>query len=297
MKKRVSWLLLIITIAVLALSFGACKPNSMSGFYTKMEYKEKNKVADKSAYDLMLEATENWINDTAYMRTEYYHFQCNLASRKTKFVTKRNGNEFSYIEYRYGTGVDSKTRSVDRIYENGSIYKNSKIGSKESGISVFDSKGKFDFETKSIGTLETTDFATVENKLKYLKSHMTSYDYSKRDYLSKDHDDSVYLVDGTYYFTVKMNITKEAMDSYNASARDEFIKSLGASEGSLEMTKMELDFAVKEINGKMKIMYWYRAEDYTAKNGGIIPVPCTQVCLTQFDYSADACKIVESDKI
>ena len=111
--KRVILISAIVAVMVLsAVLAAAC------GEYTELKPKDENlgnheglEVADgMSAYDLVMEAYENWCNDTNYVREEFFSFAANdgvIATRDTHLIRKVKGDEIYSQEIIYGTGFDS----------------------------------------------------------------------------------------------------------------------------------------------------------------------------------------------
>jgi len=78
MSKRVlSILSAVIVIAVLIGVFAGCKPTEPKDFdtwyfpenFTAVDYSKFEEESDLDAFEMLSEAYENWINDTAYRST------------------------------------------------------------------------------------------------------------------------------------------------------------------------------------------------------------------------------------
>lgn len=286
MKKK---LLAAAVVAVMGLSLifaVAC-----SGEFNELEVLDKNlgnyenlqAVEGMSAYDLVMEAYENWCNDTNYVRDEYFSFAANdgvIASRNTHLIRKVTGDKIYSQEIIYGTGFDSGSCTKKYYFDGTNAYFTNVEGKKHI---TYD---------KANNLLSTTDWGTfapftgdVAEENRVLTEHMTTYDLSSRDYLAESHDDKVYQAGGVYYCTITIDCSEESMKTTHRAALDEFLANTGAKEEGFTCENTTIDFAIREINGVKKIVIWRRNEVYNGKHASFaIPVDCKQTCLAYFTY-------------
>ena len=285
--KRKFLVAAVVAVMSLSLIFAvAC-----AGEFNELEVLDKNLgnhenldvVEGMSAYDLVMEAYENWCNDTNYVREEYFSFAANdgvIASRNTHMIRKVTGNEIYSQEIIYGTGFDSGSCAKKYYFDGVNAYFTNNTNKKDLTM---------DKETKELSTASWGEFAPftgdVAEENRVLTEHMTTYDLTSRDYLAESHDDKVYTADGVYYCTITIDCSSEAMKTTHRAALDEFLANTGAKEEGFTCENTTIDFAIREIDGIMKIVIWRRNEVYSGKHASFaIPVDCKQTCLAYFTY-------------
>lgn len=286
MRKKI---LVFAVLTVLCLS--VVLATACSGEFTELKAKDENlgnyeglDVAEgKSAYDLVMEAYENWCNDTNYVREEYFSFAANngsIASRNTHLIRKVVDEEIYSQEIIYGTGFDKGSCTKKYYFDGTNAYFTNVEGKKHI---TYD---------KANNLLSTTDWGTfapftgdIAEENRVMTEHMTTYDLTSRDNLSSKHDDTVYVADGVYYCTITIDCREEIMKTTHRAALDEFLANTGAKEEGFTCEDTTIDFAIAEIDGKMKLLIWKRNEKYSGKHASFsIPVNCQQTCLTYFTY-------------
>lgn len=286
--------LAVLAIMCFSLVFAvACGDN-----YTQLKAKDENlgnyeglEVAEGlSAYDLVMEAYQNWCNDENYVRDEYFSFSAGVfASRNTHLIRKVKGEEIYSQEIIYGTGLDSGSCTKKYYFDGSNAYFTNVAGSKHI---------KYD---KDNNVLTTTDWGTfapftgdVQEENRVMTEHMTTYDLTSREYLADEHDDTVYVDEGVYYCTLTIDCSEETMKTVHRAALDEFLANTGAKEEGFTCQNTTIDFAIEKIGGKMKLVIWKRNEAYSGKHASIsVTVNCKQTCLTYFTY--DNAEITSDD--
>lgn len=288
MKRK---FLVAVVVAVMSLSLifaVAC-----AGEFNELEVLDKNLgnhenldvVEGMSAYDLVMEAYENWCNDTNYVREEYFSFAANdgaLATRDTHMIRKIKGDEIYSQEIIYGTGQDKGSCAKKYYFDGTNAYYTNNTNKKDLTM---------DETTKELSTASWGEFAPfagdIAEENRVLTEHMTTYDLSKREYLAQEHDDKVYTADGVYYCTLTIDCAAETMKTTHRAALDEFLANTGAEENGFTCNNTTIDFAIRNVDGKNKIVIWKRNEVYSG-NYMLGPLPikvsCQQTCLAYFTY-------------
>ena len=238
-------------------------------------------VDGMSAYELIMEAYSNWCDDDGYVRREQFVFTAEIfggvvvATRSTDLLRKVEGQRIYSQEVILGTGQDTGTKAI-RYY--------------------FDGENAWDSENTDGADISINNTSGLPVQNRVLTEHLTTYDFSKSDYLSDKHNDTVYKVGDVYYCTMTLDCSEEMMNTVHKAARDEFIANTGADEEgfSIEDTADEegfsiedttIDFAIAEIDGEYKFVAWRRNEDYSGKRAGIAGgVNCTQTCYSTYSY-------------
>lgn len=284
MKKRCIVFALFAVLCFSLVFAAAC-----GGEYTELKAKDENlgnyeglEVAEGlSAYDLVMEAYENWCNDTNYVRDERFSFSAGVfASRNTHLIRKVKGGEIYSQEIIYGTGLDSGSCTKKYYFDGSNAYFTNVAGTKHINYD------------KENNVLTTTDWGTyapftgdVREENRVLTEHMTTYDLSSRGYLAAEHDDKVYIDDGVYYCTLTIDCSEEMMKTVHRAALDEFLANTGAKEEGFTCENTTINFAIENIGGKMKLVIWKRNEVYSGKHSAVpVTVNCQQTCLTYFTY-------------
>lgn len=241
-------------------------------------------VDGMSAYDLIMGAYANWCDDDGYVRREQFVFTAEIfggivvATRSTDLLRKVDGQRIYSQEVILGTGVDKGTKAVRYYFD---------------GVNAWDSENtdKSDISIdEASGLPVTSDWGEyrmyggdIAEQNRVLTEHLTTYDFSKRDYLSDKHNDTVYKVGDVYYCTMTLDCSEEMMNTVHKAARDEFIANTGAEEEGFSIEDTTIDFAIAEIDGEYKFVAWKRNEDYAGKHV-IGEVSCTQTCYSTYSY-------------
>lgn len=292
MKKIVYIVLVVLLLSSVALSAMAC-----SGGNADLEvadknlgnYEGKNPVEGMSAFDLVMEAYGNFIVEPNYTREEYFAFSSSVASRNTHLIRKITDGKVYNQEVIYGTGFDKGT-CAKRFYYDGTTA-SSLLNTTKKDINY--NKDTGEFSVKKWGEFTAFD-GDLTKELYELREKITTYDIMRRDTLSPTHDDGVYLTDGIYYCTIKINCREESMKTDQRPALDEFLDMLSAKEEGFEIDDTTIDFAIKKIDGKYKFLIWKRHEKYSGKHSTGIRVSCEQTCLSYYTYG-DA--VITSDDL
>lgn len=285
MKRIFILIVIAVMIAVCCVSLIAC--NKSDGVLTASDanlgnYDEANVVEGMSAYDLIMEAYKNWIADENYVREEYFKFSANkgvIATRDSYLVRKVVGDKIYSQEIIYGQGLDSGSCAKRYYFDGQNAYY---LNNTDKGDLIKDEAGNL--STKEWGTFTAFE-GDVEKENYSMTQHLTTYDFSTRDNLSANHNDKVYLVDGVYYCTMTLDCSIEAMTTVHKAAFEEFLDMTGAKEEGFTIEDTTIDFAIAEIDGKMKFLIWKRNEKYSGKHATVpIPVSCEQTCLSYYSY-------------
>ena len=241
-------------------------------------------VDEMSAYDLIMEAYSNWCDDDGYVRREQFVFTAEIfggivvATRSTDLLRKVDGQRIYSQEVILGTGEDKGTKAIRYYFD---------------GVNAWDSENTDGADisiNNTSGLPVTADWGEyreyegdVAEQNRVLTEHLTTYDFSKRDYLSDKHNDTVYKVGDVYYCTMTLDCSEEMMNTVHKAARDEFIANTGAEEEGFSIEDTTIDFAIAEIDGEYKFVAWKRNEDYAGKHV-IGEVSCTQTCYSTYSY-------------
>lgn len=306
MKKFGIFVVLAVTAVMIAVSMAGCINRTSSADAidnpfvennTPMEYTAENgyvEVDGMSAFDLLVETHDNWLNDKAYKRVEVFDFSTgSLAKRNCYTFYKVDGDKFYKQDVTITTGLVEDNKG-ERVYYDGekvySIYFDDKkrVPGDESDLFHVTDWGKYS------EWQEGDRYADLAAMKEALLQHMTTYIWNDRANLSQSHVDKVYEKDGKYYFTLTINCSQEMMDNVHTAARDEFIANTGGDEGSLKMSSdTTIDFIVDEIDGEYKFIAWRRTENYSGKK--IVKLECTQTSISLFEYTPEAYTINETD--
>lgn len=246
---------------------------------------EQYLVEGMSAYDLIMEAYANWCADDGYVRRERFAFTARMtgasvATRQTNMIRKVSGDEIYSQEVILGTGMDGGTKAIRYYFDGQSAWElentdGSDISIDEaSGLPVASEWGEF-----------VPYGGDVDAQNRTLTEHLTTYDFSSREYLSDAHNDGVFLIDGTYYCTMTLDCSTEMMDTVHKAAKDEFLANTGAKDEGFSIEDTTIDFAIKEIDGQYKFVAWRRNEKYEGTHSTIpFPVSCEQTCYSTYSY-------------
>ena len=147
------------------------------------------------------------------------------ATRSTDLLRKVDGQRIYSQEVILGTGQDTGTKAIRYYFD---------------GVNAWDSENTDggDISIDEVSGLPVTadwgEYREYEGDIaeqnRVLTEHLTTYDFSKRDYLSDKHNDTVYKVGDVYYCTMTLDCSEEMMNTVHKAARDEFIANTGAEE-------------------------------------------------------------------
>lgn len=128
-------------IFAMLFSLAACDKKELTKLEPKDEYLGNHHDLDvaegMSAYDLVTEAYENWINDTNYVRDEYFAFAADgdwlgiVATRDTHLIRKVVGDKIYSQEIIYGTGADSGTCAKRYYFDGAKAYSSNNTNKKD----------------------------------------------------------------------------------------------------------------------------------------------------------------------
>ncbi len=246
-------------------------------------YEGKTPVEGMSAFDLVTESYNNMLVEKNYTREEDFVFQTlhvKLATRNTHLVRKIVDGKVYNQEVIYGTGMDKGTCAKRFYYDGSDAY----AINNTAGNNISYKKDSNEYTVKNWGEFASFE-GDLQNELSLLKNKITTYDISTRDMLSPTHDDSVYMVDGVYYCTLKIDCALDKMKTVQRAALEEFLDTLGATDEGFEIDDTTIDFAIAKIDGKYKFLIWKRNEKYSGKHATMsVRVSCEQTCIGYYTY-------------
>lgn len=287
-KRIFSFAVVVVLVCAFAIGVAACgdtptiKVNDEFLGTSDSQYA----VDGMSAYDLIMEAYRNWCDDDGYVRREQFVFTAEVlggfmtaATRSTDLLRKVDGQRIYSQEVILGTGQDTGTKAIRYYFDGENAWDSENTDGADisidevSGLPVTADWGEY----REYG-------GDVAEQNRVLTEHLTTYDFSKRDYLSDKHNDTVYKVGDVYYCTMTLDCSEEMMNTVHKAARDEFIANTGAEEEGFSIEDTTIDFAIAEIDGEYKFVAWKRNEDYAGKHSVIGEVSCTQTCYSTYSY-------------
>ena len=281
MKKIICLTVALLIVSSIAISAMGCVGGVDLQVMDKNlgNYEGKKAVAGMSAFDIVMEAYDNFLKEPNYTREEYFAFSSSVAKRNTHLIRKIDGSKVYNQEVIYGTGFD-KGPCAKRFYydTNTASYLHN---SKKSDIKYDASTGKF--TVKNWGEFQPF-YGDLQKELYELKSKITTYDIYSRDNLSPTHDDGVYMTDGVYYCTIKIDCSQDKMKTVQRAALDEFLDMLSAKEDGFEIEDTTIDFAIINVDGVYKFRIWRRHEKYSGRHSSGIRVSCEQTCVSYYTY-------------
>ena len=203
-----------------------------------------------------------------------------VATRSTDLLRKVEGQRIYSQEVILGTGQDTGTKAIRYYFDGENAWDSENTDGAD--ISINNTSGLP--VTADWGEYREYEGDIAEQN-RVLTEHLTTYDFSKSDYLSDKHNDTVYKVGDVYYCTMTLDCSEEMMNTVHKAARDEFIANTGAEEEGFSIEDTTIDFAIAEIDGEYKFVAWRRNEDYSGKRAGIAGgVSCTQTCYSTYSY-------------
>ena len=281
MKKIICITLAILLLTTIAFSVAACNGGVDLQATDKNlgNYEGKTAVKGMSAFDLVMEAYDNFLKEPNYTRDEYFAFSSFVASRRTHLIRKIVDGKLYNQEVIYGTGMDKGT-CAKRFYYDGNAA--SYLYNAKSSDVNYDALTK-EFAVKNWGEFQPFD-GDLQKELYELRDKITTYDIYSRDNLSPTHDDGVYMTDGVYYCTIKIDCSENKMKTVQRAALNEFLDLLSAKEDGFKIEDTTIDFAIAKIEGEYKFIIWKRNEKYSGKHSTGIEVSCEQTCISYYTY-------------
>ena len=208
-KRIFSFAIVIALLCAFAIGVAACGDTPTINVNDKFLGTSDSQYAvdEMSAYDLIMEAYANWCDDDGYVRREQFVFTAEIfggvvvATRSTDLLRKVDGQRIYSQEVILGTGQDT-VRKVDgqRIYSQEVILGTGQdTGTKAiryyfDGVNAWDSENTdgADISINNTSGLPVTadwgEYREYEGDIaeqnRVLTEHLTTYDFSKRDYLS-----------------------------------------------------------------------------------------------------------------
>ncbi len=291
MKKTRSVFAIIMLTIFACVWIAACKSKAKE-VKTDDEYlgtSDANLLVEgMSAFELFCEAYANWLTDDGYLREETLNFSVSsrylghMGSRIMQTTRKKDGDKIHNFEITQGEGVTANMTSAKMYYYDGS----------NAYIVTTSDKKHLDFGEEKFKVAEWGEYVPfdgdVQSENAFLVRRWTVYDLSDRACLAKEHNDGVYAANGNYYFTLTIDCSKDALKKYQPQLLAEYTANMSAPEDTYSMENTRIDVAVREIDGKMKFVAWYRTESYTGKARDIMETTCNETCynkLTYGDYS------------
>lgn len=261
-----------------------------------------DKADGLSAYDIFISAYNNYVNDRSYSFTEYFDFSAKaigieVATQQRKIIKKVDGDKIYENRVVVGTG-EGKENKASKFYYDGSnafeinIDDKNIVPNKGEGEEIFNvtDYGNYSPYKGSANELEVT--------IKEYREKICYYDFTKREYLSDNHDDNVYTKDNVYYLTISFDSSKDAMNSFNSASRDAFISSLGIADKDKDSLKLTEDsvykMAIVKASGEYRIIGMQLIETYEGKAKGFTAKAQNKDTFI-FDYTEKGYKINSSD--
>lgn len=261
-----------------------------------------DKADGLSAYDVFISAYNNYVNDRSYSFTEYFDFNAKaigieVATQQRKIIKKVDGDKIYENRVVVGTGEGKENKASKFYYDGTKAYEiniddKNIVPNKGEGEEIFNvtDYGSFSPYTGSTSELETT--------IKEYREKICYYDFTKREYLSSNHDDNVYTKDNVYYLTISFDSSKEAMNSFNSASRDAFISSLGIADKDKDSLKLTEDsvykMAIVKVSGEYRIIGMQLIETYEGTAKGFTAKAKNKDTFI-FDYTEKSYKINSAD--
>lgn len=289
--KRIIGTILATALAVLiCIGATACRKNA-SEVKADDQYlgtSDKNlKIDGMSAFELYGEAYANWLKDDEYLMEETLSFSVGSAisvmgTRAVQTTRKVDGNRIFNQEITKGDGLTANMTAAIRYYFDGkNAYELTNSDYRE--LDFGDEK----FKVKNWGDYSPFK-GDFQNKNRLMKERWSIYELSDRASLAKEHDDSVYKANGTYYFTLVFDCSMPALEKYQPDLLSEYTANMEAPVNTFRMENTVINAAVKEIDGKMRFVAWYRTETYSGKARKIMDLTCKETRYNKVTYGAQS---------
>lgn len=292
---------IVLTVTLLSCTKDRLKVDYDIDFDTAFD--TYSKADELSAYDIFVSAYDNYVNDRNYSFTEYFDFNAKIAggievaTQQRKIIKKVDGEKVYENRVVVGTG-EGKEHKANKFYFDGTNAFEINIDDKN----IVPNKGKGEeiFKVTDYGSYSPYkgSASELESTIKEYREKICYYDFTKREYLSDNHDDSVYTKDNVYYLTISFDSSKEAMNSFNSASRDAFISSLGIADKDRDTLKLTEDsiykMAIVKSSGKYRIIGMQLIEIYEGKAKGFTAKAQNKDTFI-FDYTEKAYKINSED--
>lgn len=294
MKKLICTAVVAITALFSLLAFAGCKkPPKIT---VENEYlgtsDESLKVEGMSAYEMFAEAYSNWLAEDGYRREAEIAFSLFIASNivGTRSALINNiveGDRIYSQEMSFGDGFAKGMTYASKYYFDGTDAYYLKNENKKD---VAYSDGKFTVKNWGEFTPYNDDVA-AQNAL--VGKRWTVYNTTDDSFLASSHNDSVYKVNDTYYFTIVIDCGTEALAGVQADMKAEYVRNMEATASSFWMENTVIDVAVRYVDGKLRFTEWLRKEKYGGKARDLMDVTCEETCYEKLFY--DNCGIEDDD--
>lgn len=285
MRKILKYVLCICLVLCTIFACVSCKKAPESNY---LKDKKGDKVSGLSAYDIASKLYMDWQSGAIgdHERVEVLDFNAtalggvNVASRyETQEYSIKDG-KIASKKWAYNTSRAGKN--------NGSIYQNdgTKVYLLEVDHKVV--KGKKDENIAIAWPEELNEVVGEEEKLEQynrFKKMSTTYDLSKKEYLTKDSDDAVYKYskdESKYICTLTIDMSDEAMQNQQAKAKEEFVNALECDPDSLKMHLVDFTIVFEKVGENYRILQWQFIEDYEGKAG--VTATAKQTYTATFKY-------------
>lgn len=243
-----------------------------------------------SAYEIVSTAYIKWQKEELgdHKRVEVLDFVATalggaiVASRyETQEYTVKGENAYS-TKWAYNTGLAGKNNGSKYKVEDGEVYllevdKSVVVGKKDEmqPVSWPDSVGN-----------KIVDAEEKEELHKRFRKMSTTYDLSKKEYLTNDSDDAVYKFapnENYIICTLTIDMSDAAMKNQQKVAKEEFVNALGCKPDSLKMHLVDFTVVLEKLNNEYRIIKWQFIEDYEGVAG--VTANAYQTYTATFEYN------------
>lgn len=293
-------LCIVLTVSLISCTKNRLKVNYNIDFDTA--FSTYDKADGLSAYDVFMSAYNNYVNDRSYSFTEYFDFNAKaigveVATQQRKIIKKVDGDKVYENRVVVGTGEGKENKASKFYYDGAKAYE---INIDDKNIVPNKGEGEEIFNVTDYGSYSPYkgSASELETAIKEYREKICYYDFTKREYLSDNHDDSVYTKDKVYYLTVSFDSSNEAMNSFNSASRDAFISSLGIADKDKDSLKLTEDSIYKMViikeSGEYRIIGMQLIETYEGKAKGFTAKAQNKDTFI-FDYTDKGYKINSVD--
>ena len=200
-KRIFSFAIVIALLCAFAIGVAACGDTPTINVNDKFLGTSDSQYAvdGMSAYELIMEAYSNWCDDDGYVRREQFVFTAEIfggvivATRSTDLLRKVDGQRIYSQEVILGTGKDTGTKAIRYYFDGENAWDSENTDGAD--ISINNTSGLP--VTADWGEYREYEGDIAEQN-RVLTEHLTTYDFSKRDFLSDKHNDTVYKVGDVY---------------------------------------------------------------------------------------------------
>ncbi len=299
MKIKFTSLIVIVLAVTLCFGlFGCGKEFDMSTLETSWEvpdYESGEVVADMSAFDLYIDAVENYYNEDYIWYGRSFSFEAGggiLATQQSVEITKyNNGNIFNQI-VKDGTKLGKEDLGRRYYYDasDNKTYQAESKDDKTNFATIADANwaGLSDYAEKDTGDDAT---ASANDKMAF-----TSYVITSRDNLSSSHNDTVYKIGDKYYICMTIKCMEIEEGTVQATVEQEIEDGLGSTveAGSfLWLADTIIIIEIEEVDGVMLPTAKNMEESYEAKQAAM--VSSHQITSGKYTYSEEAAEITDEE--